>query len=65
MIEMIKNMPKINKYEKTFNLYQLQIEGLRKGWLIYPRIFNPLTLIIKKKSRVTSEVAYPPLPFTC
>ena len=32
------------------NLYQLQIEGLKKGWQIYPNTLNPLTLTIKKKA---------------
>ena len=32
------------------NLYQLQIEALKKGWQIYPNNLNPLTLTIKKKA---------------
>ena len=41
------------KARMIFDLYQLQIEGLKKGWLIYPKTLNPLTLIIKRKSKVT------------
>lgn len=33
----------------VLNLYQLQIEGLKTGWLIYPMTLNPLTLTIKRK----------------
>lgn len=46
------------KVEEQFNLYQLQIEGLRKGWLIYPETLNPLTLTIKRKSKEQSMQLY-------
>jgi hypothetical protein len=35
----------------TIDLYQLQMEGLKKGWLIYPKTLNPLSLTIKKKKQ--------------
>jgi len=43
--------------EKTevFNLYQLQIEGLKTGWLIYPKTLNPLTLTIKRKRQIAAS----------
>jgi len=43
-------MPEVkNKSGKVFDLYQLQIEGLKKGWLIYPCTLEPLSLIVKRK----------------
>ena len=51
MIDMIRDVPKVeNKTARgSISLYQLQIEGLKKGWLIYPKTLNPLTLTIKRK----------------
>ena len=42
------------KVREPFNLYQIQIKGLKKGWLIYPKTLNPLTLIIKLKRKSMS-----------
>lgn len=50
MIEKVRHTPKAeNKAVELFELYQLQIEGLKKGWLIYPKTLNPLTLTIRRK----------------
>ncbi len=34
---------------KLDDLYQIQMDGLKKGWLIYPHTLNPLVLTIEKK----------------
>lgn len=38
---------------KLENLYQIQMDGLKKGWLIYPNTLNPLTLTIEKRKTKT------------
>ncbi len=38
-----------NGAHKILDLYQLQMEGLKRGLLIYPTTLNPLTLTIKRK----------------
>ena len=56
MIEIIKNVPKINKQREPFNLYQLQIDGLKSGWHIFPKMSDTLTLTIKKKKEKNRSV---------
>lgn len=41
------------KSDKVPDLYQLQIEGLKKGWRIYPQTLEPLSLIIEKSTTQT------------
>lgn len=53
MDEYVPNIEE-GKVRESFNLYQIQIEGLKKGWLIYPKVLNPLTLTIKLKKKVMS-----------
>ena len=43
--------PLHKKAGESFDLYQLQIEGLKEGWFIYPKALNPLALTIKKKGQ--------------
>lgn len=51
MITMLENISKISPEKEINNLYQLQVEGLKKGWLIYlkMKLSNPPILIIRKK----------------
>ncbi len=38
---------------KLENLYQIQMDGLKRGWLIYPSTLNPLALTIEKRKAKT------------
>ena len=51
MIEIIRNSTSVKKSKvgEVLNLHQLQIDGLRKGWLIYPKTLKPLILTIRKR----------------
>lgn len=49
MIEIIRNIPNTNRSKETFDLYQLQVNATKEGWLIYPQTLNPLTITIRKK----------------
>lgn len=53
MIEIIRNRPKSTgkRNVEPIDLYQMQMEGLKKGWLVYPTCLNPLTLTIKKRKK--------------
>lgn len=51
----LKNTHETNVKEENFSLYQLQIEGLKNGWLIYPKTLNPLTLTIRRKEQKTAS----------
>ena len=49
---------RVNKREicASIDLYQIQIEGLRKGWLIYPKTLNPLSLTVKRRKQRPSPL---------
>ena len=36
---------------EAVNLYQLQMEGLKSGLIIYPKTLEPLTLVIRKREK--------------
>jgi len=60
LIEIIKHPPKAEEkpLREPINLYQLQIEGLKEGWLIYPETLNPLVLTIKRKKEKANPLAW-------
>ncbi|MCJ7631850.1 hypothetical protein MUP77_05570 [Candidatus Bathyarchaeota archaeon] len=51
IIEILRNTSTLHNCHKTATLYQLQLDGLKEDWLIYPTLFNPLTLVIKRKTK--------------
>ncbi len=55
MLEIIKNPLKVENNQTKQSILQLQLDGLKEGWLIYVKTLNPLTLTIRKKE--TAEEA--------
>ncbi len=51
MMETTRTENTTNNSSELPNLYQIQMDALAKGWLIYPSSINPLTLTIEKRKK--------------
>ena len=56
MLEIIKNPPNTENNQTKQSILQLQLDGLKEGWLIYVKTLNPLTLTIRKKETAEEEL---------